>query len=194
MSGGNEHRDRLLSDRVTGSVLAGIAYQGFSLSAWGSKELSTGRGAREILFGYSHKLPAFDLHGALVACSNDRLPGGCSDGVRLTATTNFIRGLTVEAVIDVALASSRRAYSAAVTRDVWHSDETSGSVRLGWTRTDYGAGVHLDGTSCRLIAERRLGQGLALDFSAGAAWTSGRARLAEGRDGVFASTSLVWRY
>lgn len=190
----NEYRDRQLSDRNVVSVSAGVAYEGFSASGWLSKELSTERAASEFLVGYSYKLPLVDLHAALVTCSNDRMLGGCADGVRLTVTTNSISRTTIEGSIDLALASDRRGFSASINRDLWQTDQTSGAVRVGWTRTAYGQSMNLDGFSLRMIAERRLGSGLALSFAAGAAWTSGRAQPASARDGPFATTSLVWRY
>ena len=191
---GHEYRDRLLSDRNIASLTGGVAWKGFAASAVQNWELSTTKTSYEVLLGYSYKLPFADVHAGYVLCGNERMLGGCPDGVRFTLTSNSIRHTTIEASFDQAVGSSRRTFSASVTRDLWRNDETSGAIRAGWTRTDYGASRHLDGISIRLIAERRISNRLSLAFAGGSIWTSGRAQLRDARDGVFANTSLVWRY
>lgn len=194
LGSGNEYRDRLLSDRNIASLSGGVAWKGFAVSATRNWELSTRNGSHEILLNYSHKLPFVDAHIGYVACGNDRMPGGCPDAARLTLTSNSIPHTTIEASLDLAINSSRHTVSASVARDLWRRDDTSGAIRASWTSTDYPGSARLEGASIRLIAARRLTDRLELDIAAGGMWTSGRAKPATARDGVFALTSLVWRY
>lgn len=191
---GHEYRDRLLSDRNFYSLSGGVAHMGFSASAVKNWEVSTGKASHEVLLGYSYKLPFFDVHAGYVACGNDYMPYGCPDAARLTLTTNALRKTMIEASFDRGLTSSSDSISASVTRDLWSRGATSGAIRAGWTRTNYGDSTHLEGTSIRLIASRRVGEHLSIDLAAGSIRTKASAQLPGARDGVFASTSLVWRY